>query len=364
MGTTKRESEDSIAQTAYPLRGATPAGFPQLVGGCALLSHTASCELRGGPLICSVSAMVGPVTSASVCTRDGLADNSHGALPSSVATARRDLRWAPGQCYEPILMIVRRAAASSCVVTAVWLVACGGSPAAAPAARKAPVTAAAPKAPVTAAAPTAPDASPPPAKAQGKTAADHHRDFMDGCAKKAINSPDYCECAWGEFRKEFTDDEMNAGDLAPAKLAHVKAQVAGACSSKIPEATVKSGFEAGCVGDKPEMKAYCACTWTEFRKRFSPAELGDEATVQSERFIAARKPVVKACGNKMPESVSKAAFLKGCAKEPSAEVFCGCAWKELRKQASPAAIESGTFDQKTIFARLEKSCGKLRPKAK
>ena len=194
-----------------------------------------------------------------------------------------------------------------------------------------------------------------------KTAADHHRDFMGGCAKKAVNSPDYCECAWGEFRKAFTDEEMSAGDMPAAKLDKVKSQVIGACASKIPEETVKDGFTKGCVGKNPEMKSYCDCTWTEFRKRFSAAELGDEGTVASDRFVAARIPVVKVCGNKMPESVSKEAFMKGCAKAEAAEKFCGCAWKELRKQASPAEIESGTFDQKAIFGQVEKSCGKLRP---
>jgi hypothetical protein len=112
------------------------------------------------------------------------------------------------------------------------------------------------------------------------------------------------------------------------------------------------------------MKSYCECTWTEFRKRFSPAELSDEGIVHDERFLTARTPVVKACGNKMPESVSKDAFMKGCAKDPSADKFCGCAWKELRKQASPAEIEAGTFEQKTAFAQVEKSCGKLRPSMK
>ena len=184
---------------------------------------------------------------------------------------------------------------------------------------------------------------------------------MGGCAKKAMNSPDYCECAWGEFRKAFTDEEMSAGDMPAAKLDRLKSQVVGACASKIPEDVVKDGFEKGCIGKSPEMKTYCECTWTEFRKRFSPAELGDEATVASDRFVAARVPVVKACGNKMPESVSKEAFMKGCAKAEAADKFCGCAWKELRKQASPAEIESGTFDQKTIFGQVEKSCGKLRP---
>lgn len=248
-------------------------------------------------------------------------------------------------------MMLRRAAVTSCVIAAVWLVACGGSPSAAPAAHPEPAATAAPKKPD--------EATPPPA-----TAADHHREFMGGCAKKAANSPDYCECAWGEFRKVFTDEEMNASDMPPAKLEKVKSQVIGACSSKIPEETVKTGFTSGCVGKNPEMKNYCECTWTEFRKRFSAGELGDEGTVQSERFLAARAPVVKACGSKMPEGVSKDAFLKGCAKDPSADKFCGCAWKELRKVASPAEIESGTFDQKTLFAQVEKSCGKLRPATK
>jgi hypothetical protein len=233
--------------------------------------------------------------------------------------------------------------------SAVALAACGATPAP-------------PPAPAPPAAPPKVDEAPPPKPAPPtKTAADHHRDFMAGCAKKAINSPDYCECAWGEFRKAFTDEEMSAGDMPPPKLEKVKAQVLGACASKIPEENVRADFGKACVGPKPELKPYCDCTWTEFRKRFSAAELNDEATVSSERFLATRAPVVKACGKKMPESISREAFMKGCMKDPSVDKFCGCAWTELRKQASPAEIESGTFDQKTLFAQVDKTCGKLRP---
>jgi hypothetical protein len=252
-------------------------------------------------------------------------------------------------------MKVRRAAVFVLVSSAVSIAACGGSPGGSP--PLGPNTATTAAAVPTAAPPPSPTPAPPPAK----TAADHHREFMGGCAKKAVNSPDYCECAWGEFRKAFTDEEMNAGEMPPAKLDKLKTQVVGACSSKIPEEVVKEGFSKGCIGKNPDMKTYCDCTYTEFRKRFSAAELGDEGTVSSDRFVAARGPVVKACGNKMPESVSKEAFMKGCVKDPSTEKFCGCAWKELRKQASPAEIESGTFDQKTVFAQVEKGCGKLRP---
>ncbi len=243
------------------------------------------------------------------------------------------------------------------VGSAVSLFACGGSPA----------PTASPPAPLAAPPPAAvverPDASAPSVgrATPSKTAADHHRDFMSGCAKKAINSPDYCECAWGEFRKAFTDDEMAIGDLPPPKLEKVKGQVLGACASKIPEENIRTDFAKACMGPKPELKPYCDCTWLEFRKRFSAAELNDEVTVSSERFLSSRTPVVKTCGNKMPEGVSKEAFMKGCMKDASVDKFCGCAWKELRKQASPAEIESGTFDQKTIFAQVDKTCGKLRP---
>ena len=41
---------------------------------------------------------------------------------------------------------------------------------------------------------------------------------------------------------------MNAGDMPAAKLDKVKAQVLGACASKIPEEIVKDGFAKGCVG--------------------------------------------------------------------------------------------------------------------
>jgi hypothetical protein len=241
-------------------------------------------------------------------------------------------------------MILRRTAAVL-LGSAITLAACGGSP---------------PKPASTSPAPTTSKEETLPPKPV-KTAADHHREFMGGCAKKAINSPDYCECVWGEFSKTFTTEEMGAGDMPPAKLEKVKGQVAAACASKIPEENVKADFGKACIGTKPELKPYCDCTWTEFRKRFSAFELNDEPTVASERFLSARVPVVKACAAKMPESVSKEAFMKGCMKDPSVDKFCGCVWKELRKQASPAEIESGTFDQKSIFGQVEKTCGKLRP---
>jgi len=133
------------------------------------------------------------------------------------------------------------------------------------------------------------------------TAADHHRKFMDGCMTKRASSPDFCECAWTEFRKIFTDEEMSAGDMRPEKVARLKGQVTGSCASMIPEAAARREWEAGCTSGNAAMKSYCDCTWTEFRKRFSAAELGDEATVHGDRFIAARVLVGKACDSLRPQ---------------------------------------------------------------
>lgn len=243
----------------------------------------------------------------------------------------------------------------------IWLgaaAACGGtSSPAAPARPRAPVAPVAPPS-------TPAEDEPPPPKRPAKTAADHHRELVEGCTQKSVNSPEYCECVWAEFRTVFSDDEMNAGNLAAEKLDTVKAAVSRACSSKIPESAVKDAFATTCIGKIPEAKSYCECTWTEYRKRFSAAELSDEATAKGDRFVAARGQVAKACASKMPESVSKEAFMSGCAKDAAAKDFCDCVWKELRKQASAADIQAGTFDQKTIFAKVEKVCGKLRPASK
>lgn len=267
-------------------------------------------------------------------------------------------------------MILRRALAAASAATFVLAVlasACGGSAPAAPAAD--PSKAGGPGAAGAGGGPGDPAGKaggPDPAAegakgSDGKTAADHKRDFMTGCAKKAVNSPDYCECAWGEFRKVFSDAEMSAGEMPQEKLDKVKGQVMGACASKIPEDVIKEGYASGCSSGRPDMKPYCDCTWGEFRKRFSAAELGDDATVQSDRFLAARVPVVKACAAKMPEGVAKDAFMKGCASDPRAQPFCTCAWKELRKQVSAAEIEAASFDREKVMQGVEKSCAKLRP---
>ena len=54
--------------------------------------------------------------------------------------------------------------------------------------------------------------------------------------------------------------------------------------------------------------------------------------------------------------------MKGCAKNPANEKFCGCAWKEARKMGSPAEIDIGVVSINQIGEKAEVACKTLRPK--
>lgn len=193
--------------------------------------------------------------------------------------------------------------------------------------------------------------------------AEHRRAFLDGCAKKPVAGPDYCECAWDEFQKMFTEEEMNATDVEPGKLKQYQSAVIGACSSKIPEETVRAGYDRGCTSGNEELSSYCDCTWIELRKSFSAPELADPETARSPRFVKAKNAAVLACAEAMPESVVRKGFIKGCMKKsPDLETFCTCGWTELRKYVTPAQLQTGDYDEKTVFPKVEKACGKHRPK--
>lgn len=192
-----------------------------------------------------------------------------------------------------------------------------------------------------------------------------HKQFLTSCGNAAVSSADYCECAWGETRKVFSDEELSENRTDARKLEQARAKISSSCASKLPEDAVKQGFFSGCVADKPEMQPYCDCSWTEYRKKFSATELASADVVSDERFMSTRADVVKACSSKMPEQVARDGFVKGCsADEPRAEAFCSCAWKELRKTSSAAEIEAGTFDKKAAISKADKACGKLKPTMK
>lgn len=194
-----------------------------------------------------------------------------------------------------------------------------------------------------------------------KRLAEHRQTFLGECQKGLPGAPEYCDCAWGEMAKSFTVEEMNADEIDPVKFKAFDVQVKKTCAAKIPEEVVRKGFLTGCVGDRTEMGGYCECTWTEFRKKFQAHEFTDEAFGKSATFQAERPAVVKTCGPKYPEASAKKAFMTGCAKDPKAEKFCSCAWTEVRKLAQPAEIDAGLLAD-GWQPKVEKTCGKLRPK--
>lgn len=230
--------------------------------------------------------------------------------------------------------------------TVLFLVACGGA---------APPAEDSSKAKTPSAAPTAEKS---PAAGEKVSPEELHRRFIDGCAKTAPNANDFCECAWGQSKGSVSEDN----EMTPEKMQELRSKVAAACASKLPEDTLKNGYVQGCAGEVTDAVPYCECTWTQFRKRFSAQELTDDQVVKTERFASSREPVVKACSSKMPEKTAKESFMKGCAKDSTAaNAFCACAWKEMRKQAGPAEVIAGLFDEKKTMGQVDAACGKLRP---
>lgn len=207
-----------------------------------------------------------------------------------------------------------------------------------------------PKPPAAEATPTKPDAK--------KTDVEQaHREFKEACHKQTKGAEEYCDCAWSQLKKTLGDDLAGKDD--PKLAPQVRENVARECRAKAPEPMVKDGYLEGCTGGRAEMQDYCSCTWAEFRKRYSVADMGDESIVKGEGFSTARKQVVKACGAKMPEAVAKDDFMKGCVTDATQTDFCACAWKETRKLGSPAEIEAGTVDRQKLVTTIDAACRKL-----
>jgi len=73
-------------------------------------------------------------------------------------------------------------------------------------------------------------------------------------------------------------------------------------AGKLPsEDAIQKDFFVACVGDKPSMRDYCDCFWTESRKKFSAQDLSRPDIVNDANFAAARTGFVKACAPKIPK---------------------------------------------------------------
>lgn len=183
--------------------------------------------------------------------------------------------------------------------------------------------------------------------------------FMTTCQENMPDATDYCDCGWEQFRQTFTAEEMESDRVNEARMASFKEKVASVCASKIPEGKLREVFVKACVEGKPKAAAYCECSWTELRKTLSVTEFSPT----NPKFRAAKKGAVKACSNKASEEIFRDGFFSGCVKKPELKPFCSCAWSTLRKEASPADLE--TYDDEEwakMKPKVEASCGRLRPK--
>ncbi len=178
--------------------------------------------------------------------------------------------------------------------------------------------------------------------------------FMTVCVAK-VPAPDYCECAWDQFREAFKGTDLTR---APAhddpRMVSFQQKTLATCGTKLPEEAVKTTFIKSCAGDEPRKAPYCQCAWPALRKTLAVTDfLGD---FEGPRFDAAKKTMVVACKGKFPVDLAKADFMEDCTKgAPTGAKRCECAWTKLTAKYSAEAIVAGTLDMDTV-PTLTKDC--------
>lgn len=194
---------------------------------------------------------------------------------------------------------------------------------------------------------------------------DHRRAFMDGCLARVPRGADFCECGWEQLKETFSEDEMNSDSKPDAsKLRDLRERTAETCQSKLPESVLREDFVNDCAGGKPDLVPFCSCAWTELRKKLSVADFADKETMQSRRFLEAKKGVSSKCGAKMPEHAIREEFMRGCLQvDVQATSFCSCVWKTLRTKMSHAEIAAADAAELQAHEhRVKKACGTVRGK--
>jgi hypothetical protein len=224
----------------------------------------------------------------------------------------------------------------------VALAACGGAQSSAPAEapRQSPGSAA-----PTPAAPAASSAAP--AERDQPTIESQREPFMERCVSKA-HAPDYCECAFGQFREVFKDADLSAElEQSDPRLQTLQEKTVAACGTKLGEEQVKASFLQACGGDDPKKQNYCTCAWPALRKQLSIVDFLGEGN--SPRFVAAKKSMVVACKGKLPVEVTKKEFIAGCAENrPDREATCTCLWKKIKAKYSSEEIAADVADVKSV----------------
>lgn len=213
----------------------------------------------------------------------------------------------------------------------------------------------------------APPSSPAPAGTPPATAPsgpDARARFLATCA----SSPElagYCGCAFDVTTKDFP--ELLADEKVPTERAEAaKAAIGERCATTLPEAFVKQQFTARCAADEPSFAKYCECSWTEYRKTLSSADIAQDRWRDARGGTGTLRAVAAACGPSLSEAELAANFRQQCVTKPELAKFCDCTWKEARRRFSIGEIvldavswpenDGAAVD---IYAR----CEKLNPDA-
>lgn len=171
--------------------------------------------------------------------------------------------------------------------------------------------------------------------------------FIQGCLENA-RSPEYCSCAFEQFRIVFRDaklEEPLAEDDPRLKTLHKK--TVDACGAMVDEDEVHASFLDGCIEGEPRKRAYCECAWPALRSHLSVREfLGDTETL---RFFAAKKHMTTACKGKFPADLARSDFMEGCQGEDgSDQAMCACLWKKVSARFGAEEIVAGTADLSAV----------------
>ena len=198
-----------------------------------------------------------------------------------------------------------------------------------------------------------------------KSPDDYRAQFMARCGKNMPDAPEYCACSWNQMKESFTAEDFDRDPTDPAvapKFEILRDRVVRTCGRSMPEVRIRASFVKSCAGDNPDKGPFCECTWAELRKTLEAGDMADPEFAKSPRFREVATGTVTVCGDKMPESAVREAFMQGCQSgRAGLETFCTCAWGALRREKSAADIGARRVDLAAMRPKIEKSCGKATP---
>lgn len=115
----------------------------------------------------------------------------------------------------------------------------------------------------------------------------------------------------------------------------------------------REAFLGSCM-EKTNQKAYCECSFDEFKVVFKDADFSKPLAQGDPRVAQLQERTTKACATKLPEADIKGSFLGACVEGDKAKAsYCECAWTSLRKTVAYTDFvgENALDDARGVEAR-------------